>query len=201
MGSGFLYPRLSWLGLYSATRWNPALPCKPPALSPGAPSRARWLPTDLVCCTYRSLPFLPFACAVSREQHHPETTTGECGVAATQHFSLESSPPSETASVLLASAPVLWRDWPRCGIRRTWLKVIRSQTICLESPPPLLPSRGPCATEKTLTRAERAHWRLSWEQHLARNARPADAPQLVVTLHGLPTTFASSFGFDFLATA
>ena len=52
-----------------------------------------------------------------------------------------------------------------------------------------------------LTRAERAHWRLSWQQRLARNARPSDAPRLVVTLHGLSATFASSFGFDLLATA
>jgi len=52
-----------------------------------------------------------------------------------------------------------------------------------------------------LTRAERAHWRLSWEQRLARNARLSNAPRLVVTLHGLPATFASSFGFDLLAIA
>jgi len=37
--------------------------------------------------------------------------------------------------------------------------------------------------------------------NLARNARPSDAPHLVVTLHGLPATFAASFGFDLLATA
>ncbi|HLZ60997.1 MAG TPA: hypothetical protein VKR06_28945 [Ktedonosporobacter sp.] len=52
-----------------------------------------------------------------------------------------------------------------------------------------------------VTRAERAHWRLSWDQRLARNARSVDAPRVVVTLHGLPPTFASSFGFDLLATA
>ncbi|HEX8036120.1 MAG TPA: hypothetical protein VF510_19845 [Ktedonobacterales bacterium] len=52
-----------------------------------------------------------------------------------------------------------------------------------------------------MTRAERAHWRLSWDQRLARNARPVTAPQLVVTLHGLPATFAATFGFDLLATA
>ena len=28
-----------------------------------------------------------------------------------------------------------------------------------------------------LTRAQRAHWRLSWEQRLAHNARPSDAPR------------------------
>ena len=113
----------------------------------------------------------------------------------------DSSPPPDTTSAPLPSAPVLWRDWPRCSIRRTWLKVIRSQTICLESPEELLPSLAPMPTEKRLTRSERAHWRLSWDQRLARNARPSDAPRLVVTLHGLPATFASSFGFDLLATA
>jgi hypothetical protein len=50
-------------------------------------------------------------------------------------------------------------------------------------------------------RAERAHWRLSWNQRLERNARPADAPQLVVTLHRLPATFASPFGFELRTTA
>jgi hypothetical protein len=23
---------------------------------------------------------------------------------------------------------VLWKDWPRCHIRRAWLKIIRSET-------------------------------------------------------------------------
>jgi hypothetical protein len=114
--------------------------------------------------------------------------------------SSDSSPPPDTASASRPSAPVLWRDWPRCGIRRTWLKVVRSQTICLESSAPS-PSLAKASTEKILTRAERAHWRLSWNQRLARNARPADAPRLIVTLHGLPATFASAFGFELLATA
>ncbi|MHB8597591.1 MAG: hypothetical protein ACYDER_12360 [Ktedonobacteraceae bacterium] len=52
-----------------------------------------------------------------------------------------------------------------------------------------------------MTRSERTHWRLSWDQRQARNARPSDAPRLVVTLHGLTATFASFFGFDLLATA
>jgi hypothetical protein len=38
------------------------------------------------------------------------------------------------------------------------------------------------------------------EQRLARNARPSNAPRLLVTLHGLPATFASSFGFELHAT-
>jgi hypothetical protein len=73
--------------------------------------------------------------------------------------------------------------------------------MCLESSSELLPSLAPVPEEKRLTRSERAHWRLSWTERLARNARLLDAPRLVVTLHGLPATFASSFGFDLLATA
>jgi hypothetical protein len=73
--------------------------------------------------------------------------------------------------------------------------------MCLESSEALSPSRAPVLAEKRLTRSERAHWRLSWDQRLARNVRPAEAPRLVVTLHGLPATFASSFGFELLASA
>jgi hypothetical protein len=46
------------------------------------------------------------------------------------------------------------------------------------------------------TRAQRAHWQLSWEQRLARNARPSTALPLEVTIHSLPATFAQVFGFD-----
>jgi hypothetical protein len=112
----------------------------------------------------------------------------------------DSSPPPE-ACVSLPVSPVLWRDWPRCNIRRTWLKVVRSQTTCLERSSAILPPGAQVPAEKIFTRAERAHWRLSWQQRLVRNARPADAPRFVVTLHGLPATFARAFGFDLLATA
>lgn len=113
----------------------------------------------------------------------------------------DSSLPPNPARASLPASPVLWRDWPRCSIRRTWLKVVRSQTTCLESSAPLPPPGAQAPGEKIFTRAEHAHWRLSWAERLACNARPADAPQLVVTLHGLPATFASTFGFDLLATA
>lgn len=97
--------------------------------------------------------------------------------------------------------PVVWKDWPRCSIRRVWLKVIRSQTVYLtESLATLGLSPATPPLEVILTRAQRAHWRLSWQQRLARNARPSDASLLAVTLHGLPVLFAQSLGFDLLAT-
>ena len=113
----------------------------------------------------------------------------------------DSSPQASTTDTPHASAPVLWRDWPRCGIGRTWLKVLRSQTVYLESSIALSAPRAETFAEKIMTRAERAHWRLSWDQRLARNARPEDAPRLIVTLHGLSVTFASAFGFDLLSAA
>ncbi len=111
------------------------------------------------------------------------------------------SPPLEGTPLLLPLAPVLWKDWPRCHIRRAWLKVVRRETVCLTSGSPLALSSVTPPTEEVLTRAQRAHWRLSWNQRLACNARPSDAPSLTVTLHGLPATFAHSFGFDLFATA
>jgi hypothetical protein len=113
---------------------------------------------------------------------------------------LASSPPGEDAPGQLPLAPVVWKDWPRCRIRRAWLKVVRSETVCLESSASLAPPPVTSRTSDIFTRAQRAHWRLSWEQRLARNARLSNAPRLVVTLHGLPATFARSFGFDLLAT-
>ena len=116
---------------------------------------------------------------------------------------LESSPsPHANAPAAPPPAPLLWKDWPRCAIWRRWLKVVRSETVGLtQSPASPMCSSTTVPSETVLTRAERAHWRLSWEQRLARNARSADAPRLFITLHGLPVTFASAFGFDLLATA
>jgi hypothetical protein len=112
------------------------------------------------------------------------------------------SPPPEAVSHSPPLAPVLWRDWPRCGLRRAWLKIIRREAVVLTELHQALPTAGSAEhAEHVLTQAERAHWRLSWDQRLARNARPLDAPRLVITLHGLPAIFASSFGFDLLATA
>jgi len=110
-----------------------------------------------------------------------------------------SSPPLEEAPPPLPLAPVLWKDWPRCQIRRGWLKVVRSETVRLTGSTTPVPVT--LSTKEVFTRAQRAHWRFSWDQRLARNARPSDAPPLSVTLHGLPATFAQSFGFDLRATA
>jgi hypothetical protein len=104
---------------------------------------------------------------------------------------------SDSTPASVPSQPVRWGDWPRCQIRRKFVQLLRTQTVLItfratetitnalelsQQAPPLA------------TRAERAHWRLSWEQRLARNARPPTAPSLEITLHGLPASFVQSFG-------
>jgi hypothetical protein len=51
------------------------------------------------------------------------------------------------------------------------------------------------------TRAQRAHYRLSWQQRMARNTRLFSAFPLEVTIHGLPVAFAQSIGLDVVTAA
>jgi hypothetical protein len=100
-----------------------------------------------------------------------------------------------------ADDPVLWCDWSRCWIRRNWLKVVRSQSmeVCIGKTPEL--DQSQTLATKVFTRSERAHWRFTWEQRLSRNARPATSPSVTITLHGLPASFAQTYGFDLLNVA
>lgn len=98
-------------------------------------------------------------------------------------------PPSPAASA------VLWRDWPRCALRRQWMKMVRSQTVTITKEPALPSDPSQELASTPLTRSQRAHWRLSWEQRLSRNARPASSSPVTVTLHGLPAAFAQIYGF------
>jgi hypothetical protein len=45
-----------------------------------------------------------------------------------------------------------------------------------------------------LSRAQRAHFRLSWATRLARNGRPPAAGQITIKLFGVPEGFAESIG-------
>jgi hypothetical protein len=99
----------------------------------------------------------------------------------------------------LAPYPVLWGDWERCQIRRRWIRLLRAQTVGL--------TFGSAKFEEVVqhdevqTRAQRAHWRLSWDERMARNARPVTAPLLEITIHGLSAIFAQSFGFRLVTAA
>jgi hypothetical protein len=91
--------------------------------------------------------------------------------------------------------PVLWGDWERCQIRRRWLRLLRTQTVLLTTGSVSHAQDASLPYLEVSTRAQRAHCRLRWDERLARNARPATSCPLEVTIHGLPATFARSFGF------
>ncbi|GHO79630.1 hypothetical protein KSD_74010 [Ktedonobacter sp. SOSP1-85] len=89
-------------------------------------------------------------------------------------------------------APLLWRDWSRREHRRACIHLIRSQRIEIEvqrgvGPPTVAPH----GTSASLSRAERAHTRLSWVQRLVRNAHP-QTRQITIRLFGVPAGFATS---------
>jgi hypothetical protein len=119
-------------------------------------------------------------------------------VASRSPGSLETPPGPLEPLASPSPCPVLWADWERCQIRRRWLTLLRTQTVTVTqgAPPARDVGETQCSPPGVLTRAQRAHWRLSWAQRLARNRRLSTAPPLTITVHGLPFTFAQQFGFS-----
>jgi hypothetical protein len=76
------------------------------------------------------------------------------------------------------------------------MQLVRHQRIEVSMPPPAAAS--PRTADVILSRAQRAHARLSWAERFARNARPSTAGQVTMKLFGIPERFAASLG---LATA
>jgi hypothetical protein len=94
--------------------------------------------------------------------------------------------------LVVGLAPLLWRDWSRRVHRRACLHLTRHQRIEVDlSPPAIAP---PCAAEVILSRAQRAHSRLSWAERFARNARVPTASQVTIRLFGVPDDFATALG-------
>ncbi len=88
--------------------------------------------------------------------------------------------------------PILWGDWSRCQPRRAWIRWQRSHLVTVEvAPVPPLPS-----PPSPFSRAERAHWRLTWQQRLARNARSPTAPPLKIIVYGFSPLFAQALGLQ-----
>jgi hypothetical protein len=102
--------------------------------------------------------------------------------------------------LVVGSAPLLWRDWSRRRHRRACLQVLRHQRMEVSMLPPP-PSAAPASTsaEAILSRAQRAHVRLSWQTRLARNARSMGAGQVAMKLFGIPDAFATAIGVSTLS--
>jgi len=94
----------------------------------------------------------------------------------------------------LGPAPLLWRDWSRREHRRACMQLVRHQRLEVGLSPPV--AARPCTADGILSRAQRAHSRLSWVQRLARNARPPTAGHVTIKLFGIPASFAASLGLE-----
>jgi hypothetical protein len=95
----------------------------------------------------------------------------------------------------VGSAPLLWRDWHRRHQRHACLRLHRQHLeVQIE---PALPKTS-ASSSPTISRAQRAHCRLSWDERLARNARTEAAERITLTLFGIPDRLATFLG---LATA
>jgi hypothetical protein len=107
-------------------------------------------------------------------------------------ISSESPPAPGDPSPPLASHPVLWGDWQRRSHRRELVKLLRHQHIDIGLAEPSPPVQS--SSVRPLSRTERAHYRLSWKDRLARNARPKAASVVSITLFGIPNAFAATLG-------
>jgi hypothetical protein len=87
---------------------------------------------------------------------------------------------------LEAPCELRWGDVGGRAIRRRWFQALRIQQVKLEEEevPPLLPPSPP-PSPQVLTRAQRAHARLSWRERLARNRLTSPSTRFRITLFGV----------------
>jgi hypothetical protein len=72
------------------------------------------------------------------------------------------------------------------------MQLVRHQRLEMSLSPPAAAS--PPTAEVILSRAQRARYRLCWQERLARNARPSTAGQVTIKLFGIPAALAVSLG-------
>jgi hypothetical protein len=98
--------------------------------------------------------------------------------------------------LIVGSAPLLWKDWSRRLHRRVCMHLLRQQRVEVQVEQGL--SACSVLAPAPLSRAQRAHYRLDFQERLARNVRIPTASQVTIRLFGVPEGFATSLG---LATA
>lgn len=72
------------------------------------------------------------------------------------------------------------------------MQLLRHQRVMVEVEPSS--AARPVVTPTALSRAERAHTRLSWGRRLARNSRCEAAGSVSIHLFGVPARFATFIG-------
>jgi hypothetical protein len=94
--------------------------------------------------------------------------------------------------LVVGSAPLLWHDWSRRRYRRACIQLLRSQRVDVQ--------HGQdrevrlVSLPATLSRAQRAHSRLSCAERFARNVWVSSASRSIITLFGVPETFSVFLG-------
>jgi hypothetical protein len=94
--------------------------------------------------------------------------------------------------LVVGSLPILWKDWSRRQHRRACMQLLRHQRVEVRREQGL--SAAPTLPPAPLSRAQRAHYRLTFQERLARNARVPTASQVTIRLFGVPEAFATSLG-------
>lgn len=94
----------------------------------------------------------------------------------------------------IGSQPLLWRDWSRRRTRRACNQLMRHHRLDVEVHPALAPPGAP--SPHVLSRAQRAHARLTFHERRARNERTPTAAPVTITLFGLPDAFATFLGLQ-----
>jgi hypothetical protein len=93
---------------------------------------------------------------------------------------------------VVGSAPLLWRDWSRRTHRRACMQLLCHQLVEVQGGQARSPT--PAKAPAILSRAQRAHARLCWQERLDRNARPPTAGRVRILLFGVPDAFAAFLG-------
>jgi hypothetical protein len=133
------------------------------------------------------------ACLLREQcQWHGNSTKKPRRVSAVLHPLIEPPKLAQVPQAALASGPILWGDWPRRSPRRQLVKLLRQQRVEIRSAQPSPSAQPPPA--QPLSRAQLAHYRLSWKERLARNAAASTSPCVSITLFGVPDAFAEAIG-------
>jgi len=85
---------------------------------------------------------------------------------------------------------LLWYHWSRRQHRRACRELLRHQRVDVR----IEPSEYPAPPLAMLSRAQRAHSRLSWQERFARNQATSMTARCTITLLGVPEHFATSLG-------
>ena len=143
-----------------------------------AAQRSRWKPARGVCSQHSQLPPLSEA---------ESSVNGRAALPRSRVRSAWSCVPSSLVRPLC-----VFRDWSRRLHRRECIQLLRHQRVEVQME--FDSSARPTISPAPLSRAQRAHYRLDFQERFARNARAPTASQVTIRLFGGTFAFAAFLG-------